>query len=87
MYKKNNRFKIRKENEFYLVFDCVNKTYLRLNETAVIIINSAVKCASIDEIVEDVCRETGDDPELAKADIMDAIEKCVELGILVNDQK
>lgn len=86
MYSINSKYIIREEHNFFLAYNYVEHEYYQLNETAWIIISEAVKYASLDQIVNGVCSITGDDPQKAKEDIVNAILLLVDTGILKDDK-
>lgn len=86
MYSINSKYIIREEQNFYLAYNYVEHEYYQLNEMAWIIISEAVKYASLDQIVNSVCSLTGDEPQKAKEDIVNAILLLVDTGILKDDK-
>lgn len=86
MYSLNPNIKIREEDGFYIAYDYITQSYYKINKSAYIVISKAICFDKIEEIVKNVCLETGDDPSLAKDDIVDGVAHLLDAGILVYEE-
>lgn len=86
MYSVNQNIKIRQEDGFYIAYDYITQSYYKMNTPAYVVMINAIRFNKIEEIVEHVCLEIGDEPSLAKNDIVEGIAHLLDAEILVYEE-